>query len=177
MADEARHWRRTRDVARRKGGAPVRPTFAQRTAASSLRALAADNIVEGCIRETFGALVAAHQAATAVDPEVAELMTGIAVDEMNHAALAWRIDAWTVQRLGDSFHAPRGAAAEAALRELAAAAARPLAPDLRAAAGLPDPAVAAALLAATWDALWKPAFSHPPVGAQPNRSEARPVYC
>jgi len=165
MADEARHWRRTRDVARRKGGAPVRPTFARRRAApSSLEALAADNVVEGCIRETFGALVAARQAAMAVDREVAALMTAIANDEMNHAALAWRIDAWAAQRLGDSFRAPRSAAAHVALRELGAAA-RPLDPDLRAAAGLPDPAEAAALLTATWDALWKPAFSDPSVRA------------
>lgn len=157
-ADEARHWQRTREVARRKGANPVRPAVVRRTEVSSLEALAADNVIEGCVRETFGALVAAHQAATAEDREVAGLMAGIAGDEMEHAALAWRIDAWATERLGRASAARRQTAARAALRELVAGAMRPVEGGLRAAAGLPSPAESAALLAATWDVLWKPAF-------------------
>jgi hypothetical protein len=161
MADEARHWRRTRDAARRKGGAPVRPSLAARPAVSSLEALALDNVIEGCVRETFGALVAAHQAATAGDSDVATLMADIAEDEMEHAALAWRIDAWLAERLGDSFRASREVAARGALRELVAGATHPVDAELRAAAGLPTPAEATALLAGMWEALWKPAFGAP----------------
>ena len=155
-ADEARHWRRTRELARRKGGNPVRPVVARRTGTASLEMLATDNMIEGCVRETFGALVAAHQAATAVDCEVARLMTAIAGDELEHAALAWRIDAWATERLGPSFAERRQAAARVALRELLAGVARPVTDELRAAAGLPGPAQTSAMLAATWDVLWKP---------------------
>jgi len=157
-ADEARHWRQTRELARRRGGNPVRPVVARRTGVASLEMLATDNVIEGCVRETFGALVAAHQAAAAADRDVARLMAAIAGDELEHAALAWRIDAWATERLGSSFAERRQAAARVALRELVAGVARPVTDELRVAAGLPGPAQTSAMLAATWDVLWKPVF-------------------
>jgi len=58
-----------------------------------------ENAVEGGIRETFGALVALHQARTVADPVVARAMRGVAADEVRHAELAWEIDRWARRRL------------------------------------------------------------------------------
>lgn len=96
--DEVRHARRMRALARRRGErapevlvCPHKPI--------SLEELATQNAVEGCIREAFGALVAAHQALFAEDAEVRAAMARIAVEEAEHAALAYRIDAWARRRL------------------------------------------------------------------------------
>lgn len=157
--EEARHWRWTRALARRHEANPV-PPHVPRAEFESLQALAEDNVIEGCVRETYGALVAAVQAETATDSEVRSLMGDIAVDELNHAALSWRIDAWATARLGAAFVARRRQVAAAATAELvgevAAQAASPEAP--LAEAGLPDPAMAAALLAAVGDGVWTHAF-------------------
>ena len=69
----------------------VRPSGVARTRSRAPRRpveIARENAEEGCVRETFGALLAAHQAAYACDPEVREVMTRIAGDELRHAALA-----------------------------------------------------------------------------------------
>jgi hypothetical protein len=65
----------------------------------SLESFARDNATEGCVRETFGALIGHYQAATARDPEIAVLMRGIAEDETRHAALSHRIARWVEPKL------------------------------------------------------------------------------
>lgn len=159
--EEARHWKRTRELARRHGGRPVKPPAARATFAS-LEDLAVDNVVEGCVRETYGAMVAAHQAAEAVDPDVRRLMTEIAVDELGHAALSWKIDAWACGRLGPGFQARRREAATTAAGELIAASGLPVADELQARAGLPAPVTARALLAATCALVWAPNLTEIP---------------
>jgi hypothetical protein len=57
--------------------------------ARSLEELAVENAVEGCVRETYGALTAIWQARTAKDPSVAAAVRRIARDETRHAALSW----------------------------------------------------------------------------------------
>jgi hypothetical protein len=160
IADEARHWRRTRALARRHGGCPVRPAIAAAPPAS-LAELAIDNVVEGCVRETYGALVAAHQATEAREPAVRELMADIAADERAHAALAWRIDAWVAPLLGPRFQPLRARAALAAVLELWAGTVgvAELSADVRGDAGLPARPVAEALLATGWSQLWGPALA------------------
>jgi hypothetical protein len=155
MADEARHWRRTRDVARRRGGDPVRTTVSPAPVAS-LEEIAVDNVVEGCVRETFGALIAAHQAAAAGDREIRALMTDIAEDELSHASLSWQIDAWACDQLGTAFRARRSQVARAAVGELVLAAGASVAEELRIDAGLPGPDDARALLVAVWETTWQP---------------------
>jgi len=54
----------------------------------SLEALAVENAVEGCVRETFGALVAGYQARTAGDEALRRIMTRVAAEELLHAELA-----------------------------------------------------------------------------------------
>ena len=158
--EEGRHWRHTRDVARRYGGRPVKAVVS-RTLFASLADLAVDNVIEGCVRETYGAMVAAHQATEAGEPEVRRLMTDIAVDEIGHAALSWKIDAWARGRLGPEFEARRRDAALVAASELIAGARLPVAEQLQTAAGLPSPATAQALLAATCAFVWGPNAARP----------------
>jgi len=160
--EEARHWKHTRDLARRHGGRPVKPVV-PRAAFGSLADLALDNVIEGCVRETYGAMVAAHQAAAAVEPEVRRLMAGIAIDELGHAALSWKIDAWARSRLGRKFEGRRREGMLAAAGELIAEAGLPVAEELQRAAGLPSPATVQALLAAACTSLWAPSATASPV--------------
>lgn len=65
----------------------------------SLTEVAADNAAEGCIRETYGALVAHVQARQAQDPAVRRVLRRIAADETRHAALSWELHGWAQHRL------------------------------------------------------------------------------
>ena len=80
----------------------VRPApIARRPASSfsSLFALALHNERHGVVGETWGALVAAHQAEHAQDEDVRAAMRAIADEEAEHAALSFRIAAWARTRL------------------------------------------------------------------------------
>jgi hypothetical protein len=68
----------------------------------TLLELALENAVEGCVRETWGAVVAIFQGEQAKDAAVRRAMRSIAVDETEHAALGWSIDAWVCRRLRPS---------------------------------------------------------------------------
>ena len=57
----------------------------------SLFELARENAVEGCVRETYGALVCMLQAEAAAEPRLRKQMAAIASDEARHAALAWHV--------------------------------------------------------------------------------------
>jgi hypothetical protein len=157
-AEEARHWRRTRDVARGHGGDPVRPRVKVAQYAS-LEELALDNVVEGCVRETFGALVAAHQAVAAGDRAIRDLMADIAEEELGHATLSWQIDAWACEQLGPELRARRSQVARAAVGELALASREPIADELTTDAGLPGQADVRELLVTTWETTWQPRFA------------------
>jgi len=60
----------------------------------SLEAIATENAVEGCVRETFGAAVAAVQAKRAHNPRVLATMKRVARDEARHAQLSWAVADW-----------------------------------------------------------------------------------
>lgn len=96
--DEVRHARMCRALAGRYSGSPSHPRVAPR-AIRPLEAIALENAAEGCVRETFGALVATFQADTARDPVIRAAMKHIARDETRHAALAWQVDRWVQRRL------------------------------------------------------------------------------
>jgi hypothetical protein len=151
--DEVRHARLTRRLARRHGGVPVRPRVVT-VAPRRLDAIAIENAVEGCIRETFGALVASFQAANAQDPEVAATMESIARDETRHAALSWAVARWAWARLDSDARARLHRACDAAIASLSQDACVPVADDLRVVAGLPDARQHRALLGAVREQLW-----------------------
>jgi len=98
--DEKRHARVMRALAHRHGGTWREPEVTK-TAVRSLEAIAIENAVEGCVRETFGALLATYQAGNARDPVIREAMARIARDETRHAALAWQVAGWLSGQLAE----------------------------------------------------------------------------
>jgi hypothetical protein len=148
--DERRHAASMTAAAGRRGAA-VAAVELTPTPPRTLRALALENAVEGCVRETWGALLAMHQARSAA-PEVAATMAAIADDEARHGELAWAIDAWVRTRLGPDEVAALDAAIADAAAELRPREEPPAA--LVRELGLPTAARAAALWRALADALW-----------------------
>jgi hypothetical protein len=96
--DEVRHARGIGALARAHGAEPPRVRVVAR-GLRTLLALALENAREGCVRETWGAACAVVQSTRAADPAVRALMTGIAHDELRHAALSWDLAAWIDARL------------------------------------------------------------------------------
>lgn len=144
-ADERRHARSMRSLARRRG-ARVEAPRTEPTAPPSLEELARQNAVEGCVREAFGAVVARFQADAAPDHQVAAAFRKIAHEEAAHAALSRSIDAWARARLPREARARVARAREQAARELLAAAAHPIPEALVRELGHPDRAATEALV-------------------------------
>jgi len=153
-ADEVRHAQAIARLAADRGGrcrAPERRTFPARSA----REIAVENAVEGCVRETWAALLAAHQAEHAEDPQVRSVMRVIAADEARHAELAWAIDRWlqgTLDLAGQAEVAAARAAAAASV--VAGVSASEPALACITAAGVPDRASATHLCRGLAAALW-----------------------
>ncbi len=142
--DELRHARVTARLARRFGAAT--PQVAVRsTPPRTLLAIAVENAREGCVRESFGALVATWQAQAAADHEVRTVMERIALDETRHAELAWEIDAWLSTRLGAAERQQMKAARADELARIAAGLSAMGQTDVARSVGLPSPSVALAL--------------------------------
>jgi len=114
---EARHARVMSRLARRRG-APVPPVRLRAAPPRSALAIAIENAVEGCVGETFAALLAHHQARAAQDPGVRRAMRRIADDETAHAALALDVDAWIAGRLTPAERARVARAKQRAARRL-----------------------------------------------------------
>ena len=153
--DEARHARWMRAFATAAGAAPTSPAVEAVTRRRSLFEVARENAVEGCVHETFAALLGLYQARFAEDAALRATMEGIAADEVRHGELAWRIHGWACGALP----AAEARAAEEALREAAAAlVADPSGGELsergRRALGLPSPEVEARLARRVAERLW-----------------------
>jgi hypothetical protein len=99
--EERRHARVVAALAVRRGSSPRAPSKITRRATRELRALAIENAIEGCVRETYGAALATFQASRAAADDVREAMRTIARDESSHAALSFAIDAWLATRLDE----------------------------------------------------------------------------
>ena len=151
--DEVRHARTISRLARRFGGVPAAARVRPRRARESLVSVAVENFVEGCVRETYGALVATWQAANSSDPAVAAAMTRIAKDETRHAALSWSIAAWAERQLSPAARRRVAAHGATAVSDLRNATATPRA-DVSRIAGLPDQAIQLTLLRELDRTLW-----------------------
>jgi hypothetical protein len=134
--DEVRHARMTAALARRFGECVVEPRIEPRPV-RTLTSMAVENAVEGCVREAFGALVAAWQAQMASDPVIREVMSRIARDEARHAELGLAVNAWVRGRLDRAGKSRVMAARQEALTAIAGEAAPPPA-SIAAALGLPS---------------------------------------
>jgi hypothetical protein len=146
-ADEIVHAVLAARLARRHGVVAALVEDAPASAVPTLEALATANAVEGCVRETWGAVVATWQARTANDPAIRRAMARIAPDETRHAVLSRAIDRWARRRLDDAAVARLDHARAGAIAELEAHVREGAVPgDLERTAGLPAGATAAALL-------------------------------
>ena len=150
--DERRHARASRALARRFG-VPVPPVKSEPLAPRSLLEIALENAVEGCVRETWGALIALRQAERAAEPSIRATMSRIAPDEVRHAELAWAVDRWLTPRLTATERAQVRAARVTALSELQRAAQVVADPDVCLRLGLPGAEESRAMLAAFAGAL------------------------
>jgi hypothetical protein len=151
--DERRHARVTSRIARRFGG-EVPAVRVARVRTRSLVAMAIENAVEGCVRETFGALVATWQAENARDAEVASAMTAIARDETRHAAMAWAVARWLEPQLDARARARVARAKRDAIAELRRECAAHVDATLVRDAGVPTSTRASELLETIHGALW-----------------------
>lgn len=148
-ADEIAHARVTTALAERFGGRPPAPRVSgarDAHAPDALLQLALENAAEGCVREAYGALVAAYQASHATDAGVREAFARIAVDEAAHAELSFALDEWLSTRLSGSDRRLVAHAKANAWADLAVACAVEPAPEVVGVAGMPTAAAARALL-------------------------------
>jgi hypothetical protein len=99
--DEVRHTAMTSRLARARGGSPRLPAAPSAKTVRSLFEIALENAVEGCVRETYGAVAGLVEAQTSADPSLRLAMRSIASDECCHAELAWAIHGWALARLSD----------------------------------------------------------------------------
>ena len=148
IRDERRHVRVTSGLARRFGELPIAPRPAPPRVVRPILAVALENAVEGCVRETYSALECLWQAQAAEDPVVRAEMKRIARDEMRHLALSWEVHAWVMRRLDGEGRARVRAAQGSAIRELLAEVASDPQSSLVRTAGLPLGAQSRALVSA-----------------------------
>jgi hypothetical protein len=146
-SDERRHARAMRRLSRRFGGEAPRPRV-RKLPPPSLLGVLLEGAREGCVAETYGALLATWQAQRAEDPWIRRTMRAVAGDETRHAALAWEVLRWGRPLLGERDRVRLDRALEAALASLRRR--PPAVTDLsfRRAAGYPAPEEEEGLLAA-----------------------------
>lgn len=104
MRDETRHARLCFAIAGTYSGHPIGPgplAVGGVVLDLSLRAIAHNVFLEGCIGETVAAVEAAWTAGKAASPALAQALATIAADERAHADLAWKFVAWAVAQAPD----------------------------------------------------------------------------
>ena len=151
--DEVRHARAMSRLARRYGGVARSPGRGPQHI-RPLAEIAEENAVEGCVRETYGALVAWVQAACAQDPKVRKTLRVIAAEETQHAALAWEVAQWVTDKLTALERMQVHKKAQRAVAQLNLDAAIEPAAELVSQVGVPTAATAAQLVAYARQALW-----------------------
>ena len=95
--DETRHAKIFRTLAI-KCGAPLEEPQQENPPEDLLRT-AIHNATEGCIFETWAALIAAHQSLHNHHPELQKIYRVVAADETRHGQLAWDLHEWMMQQL------------------------------------------------------------------------------
>jgi hypothetical protein len=141
--DERRHARATARLARRFGS-EVDEAGPCADVPLSFEEFALENAVEGCVRETFGALVSMHQRERAKDARIARAMRRVSDDEARHAELAWAIHRWATPKLSPAAGQRIRCAQARALNELRVVAGI-WPPEVIRDAGMPEPALHARL--------------------------------
>ena len=145
-ADEVRHAAITARLARMHGAQP-RPPAVRRMPCRDMVSMVADNAAEGCVRETFGALVAHVQSRRAQDPAVRGAMRSIARDETRHARLSWDVARWARPHMTLSERAQVARRARQSIDRLREELTAPQHSRVHDAVGIPDPEQARAMFA------------------------------
>ena len=151
--EETRHALLTGGLARRHGAerpVPVVESVPDRT----LEEIALENAVEGLVRETYGALVAHHQALHASDALTRRVVENIAVDETHHAEFSWELHEWLVARLDTAARERVEAAHRRAIDAFEESLVRESSDEVRRAAGLPTESEARRLYSTLRRELW-----------------------
>ena len=151
--DRGRHAELVARLASRSGGRPA-PLRIAKQKPRTLAELALDNVVEGCVRDTYGALVAAWQAEHARSRSVAAAMDTIARDALRHAALGWALSGWFLPQLKRREQTAVERALHDAVGKLERAITEPD-PALVRSAGLPTRREQRALIAELQRTLWE----------------------
>lgn len=142
--DEVRHARRMGALARRFGGVTSEPSC-ETLPVRDVLDVALENAAEGCVRETYGALVGTYQAERVADPELGRVLRGIARDETGHAALSWDVADFLSSRLPAAERARVEERRRAAARRLRASLATQTVHDADRVLGVPEREIALAL--------------------------------
>jgi hypothetical protein len=116
--DEVRHTAMTAGLARRRGARARLPEAPPAPAVRTLFEVARENAVEGCVRETYGAVTGLVEAQTSRDPSLRRAMGSIAADECRHAELAWAVHAWAMARMSPDERASIEGAMKEAIVEI-----------------------------------------------------------
>ena len=151
--DEIRHARMTKALAHRFGST-IKPVVLENARQRSLEEIAVENAVEGCVRETYGALLATWQAQQASDAGIRAAMSIIAEDETRHAALSWSVARWLDRRLSSDERRRVEQARLAAVEDLLGHVEAANDVELLERAGLPGREQAALLVHHLAQALW-----------------------
>lgn len=144
--EERSHARLLRKLARASGHDVERAPRVTRKV-RGLETIALENAVEGAARETWGAVVVAHQAERAATAELRDVFAVIASDEASHAELAADVASWLAARLSLPARARVATAYRATVDALERSACQPVAEAVRAPMGLPSCEVSRRLFA------------------------------
>lgn len=129
--DEERHATVVSALAVARGGRGARVVRRRTTRAPrSLAAIAFENAREGCVFETYAALMARVESESATDVAFRAEMVAIAKEEARHADLARAVDAWIRPRLSPRNQARLDRVHRTAFRELASSIHEPALPTL-----------------------------------------------
>lgn len=153
-ADETRHAMMVSGLVQSDGGTRSLCVEVPARVAKSLFDMALENAVEGCVRETYGALVGAYQAVTAKDTHIQATISQLVQDEIAHASLSHAISQWAYPQLLEEQRAQIAASQRLVIASLRKAAYETHATDLYSEAGYPETAVALRMLDVLESSLW-----------------------
>lgn len=136
--DECFHASQVAMLARRYGEEPLAIKI-NPAPIRDLLTIAIDNMREGYIGESWGALIGLYQAEHAQDPVIATTMKRVAIDEIDHASLSWEIHDWIYPQLDVETHHLLNLAKIQSIQKIKNGVCKNLNPYQTTLAGMPEP--------------------------------------
>jgi len=150
--EEIEHAKLMTELAAHFGSATVPKVEVTPFALRPLHEIAYENALEGCTRETYGALKGLWQAETAEESFVRTATAQVGHDESRHAALSWAIDDWIRPLLTAEQNATCDRIQKESMEALRQEVTQPIHPALIRWAGYPPPHAAKLLLQESFSA-------------------------